>query len=90
MISAGCSKSFDKLEPQEATHALGVCLAYHSAIVKDLDTMSDRVKTLMSHANIRGNLMDEMQSWIARYYMGDKEVLLKEAKDGCRTSGLPE
>ena len=85
----GCSKSFDKLEPQVATHALGVCLAYHSAITKDLEKLSDKVRTLTSYANVRGNLTDEGQGWITRYYMGDKEVLLKEAKDSCQISGLP-
>ena len=85
----GCSKSFDKLEPQEATHALGVCLAYHSAVRKDLEKLSDKVRTLTSYPNVRANLTDQGQDWIARYYMGDKEVLLKEAEDSCRISGLP-
>lgn len=85
----GCTKAFKNLEPREATHALGVCSAYHMVVKKDLDTLSEKIRTLMSYSNVRGNLTDVGQDWIARYFMGDKEVLLQEATEGCRVSGLP-
>ena len=89
-ILTGCgAPSFDKLDPQTATHALGVCLAYHSSVKNDLESLSGKTRTLFSYPNVRANLQDEGKDWIIRYTMGDKNVLLKEAKEGCDLAGLP-
>ncbi len=86
------STSIDDLSPQEATRAVGVCAAYHSAVKQDLDEISKKVSTLMVKPNVRGNLVSVGQDWIGRYSLASsdsKPALINEAKKECRLAGLP-
>ena len=81
------------LEPQVATHAFGVCMAYHSAVKKDgIDGLN--TAPIIASGKIRGNATDEGQDWIYRYFMlGEneeaKKIMLNEAEKSCQMLNLP-
>jgi hypothetical protein len=85
--STQSSNPFDNLSKEDATHALGVCLAWHSTVKNDqVDWHSIGSKPNV----ISGNVNSVIINWVQRN-IDDKtnSGTIKEAMDGCKIAGLP-